>query len=172
MNFYKDHASTFLKPKFIVFLMKKSQTLASKMSEHSCWGFLWNTWKISLRLHKYGFVHLNGLRIAANTFFHNPKTANYWKRCKKGFPSKHLCKYFVTYLYPNGHTPNQITKSYLARRRRNFDFIFIGSEVIVQKRLRILITLWPIASRSRHLTRRHKCDEFWLPGAESFPTDM
>ena len=96
MNFYKDHAVTFLKPKFIVFLMKKSQTSASKMSEHSCWGFSWNTWKISLRLHKYGFVLLNRLRIAANTFFRNPKTANYSKRSKKRFPSKHLCKYIVT----------------------------------------------------------------------------
>ena len=29
-------------------------------------------------------------------------------------------------------------------------------------------TLRPIASR--HLTRRKKCDDFWYPGAESFPT--
>ena len=93
MNFYKDHAATFLKLKFIVILTKKPQTLASKMWERSCWGFSWNTWKISLRLHKYGFVLLNSLRIAANTIFCNPKTANYWKRSKKGFPSKNLCKY-------------------------------------------------------------------------------
>ena len=38
MNFYKDHAVTCMKPKLIVFLMKKPQTSASKMSEHSCFG--------------------------------------------------------------------------------------------------------------------------------------
>ena len=51
-------------------------------------------------------------------------------------------------------------------QKKKFWFIFIGSEVIVQKRSRMLITLWPIASR--HLTRRKKCDSFWLHGAESF----
>ena len=160
MNFYKDHAATFLKLKFIVFLTKKSQTSASKMWERSCWGFLWNTWKISLRLHKYGFILLNSLRIAANTVFCNPKTANYWKRSKKGFPTKHLCKYSTllhNYTQMVG-TSNQILKSYPAHRRRNFHFIFIGSEVTVQKRLRLPITWWPIASC--HLTQRNKCDDF------------
>ena len=83
--FYKDHAVTFLKLKFIVFLMKKSQTLASKLSEHIVGGISWNTWKIDLRFH-----------TIFNSFFCNPKTANYWKRSKKGFPSKHPCKYIVT----------------------------------------------------------------------------
>ena len=84
MDFYKGHAPelthavTFFKPKFIVFLIKKSQTSASKISEDSsCWGLSWNAWKISLRLHKHGFVLLNRLRIAVNTIFRNPKTANY-----------------------------------------------------------------------------------------------
>ena len=38
MNFYKDHIVTCMKLKFIVFLMKKPLSSASKMSEHSCWG--------------------------------------------------------------------------------------------------------------------------------------
>ena len=86
MNFYKDHAATFLKPKFIVFLMKKSQALASKMSEHSCWGFSWNTWRISLRLHKYGSVLLNRGSIAANTITGTQKQQIIEKEGKEGFP--------------------------------------------------------------------------------------
>ena len=50
----------------------------------------------------------------------------------------------------------------------NPDLNFIGSEVTAQTRLRIPITLWPIASH--HLTGRKKCDDVWLPGTESFPT--
>ena len=163
MNFYKDHAVTFLKPKFIVFLMKKSQTLASKMSEHSCWGFSWNTWKISLRLHKYGFVLLNRLWIAANIMFCNPKTANYWKRSNR-VPLEtslqiHCYITIPTWLNSKSDSCSQKKESWV---------YLIGSEVTVQKKLRMPITLWPIASC--HLTLHKKCDDFWLPGAESFPT--
>ena len=45
--------------------------------------------------------------------------------------------------------------------------IFICSKVTAQTTQRVLILLWPITLR--HLTRRKKCDDFWLPGAESFP---
>ena len=39
MSFYKDHVVTFSKPKFKVFLMKKSLTSATKMSDNSSRGF-------------------------------------------------------------------------------------------------------------------------------------
>ena len=79
-----------------------------------------------------------------------------------------LCKDIITYLYSTVFTPNQIPKSYLAHRRKNIDFILFGSNVIAQTRLRKLIALWPMASR--HFTRHKKCNDFLLPGAESFPT--
>ena len=41
------------------------------------------------------------------------------------------------------------------------------SEVTAQTTRRVFNLLWPIALR--HLTRRKKCDDFWLPSAESFP---
>ena len=58
--------------------------------------------------------------------------------------------------------------SYPAHIWRYLDFIFIGSAVTIQKRLRMPITLWPIALR--HLTRHEKCEDFWHPGDESFLT--
>ena len=48
----------------------------------------------------------------------------------------------------------------------DYDFIFNGSKVIAQTRLRKPIILWPIASVILHNTQ--KCNAFWLPGAESF----
>ena len=141
---------TFFKPKFIVFLIKKSQTSASKVSgDSSCRGLSWNAWKFSLRLYKHGFVLLNRLRVAVNTIFRNPKTANYWKWSKEGFPSKNLCKYIV-----KSHT-------LLAEERS----LILSS--LVQK-LRMSITFWPIGSR--HLTLSKKYDDFWFSGTESFPT--
>ena len=43
-----------------------------------------------------------------------------------------------------------VPESYPLHRRRNFDFIFIGSEVTAQTRLRMPATLRPIALH--HLT--------------------
>ena len=67
------------------------------MSEYSFWRFSLNTWAISLRVHKYGFLLLNRLGIVTKTAFSNPRRANYGKINKNGFLSKHLCKYIVTY---------------------------------------------------------------------------
>ena len=168
VKFLKGPSLTFLTNKFTIFSAKKPWNYSSKMSEHSCWKFLLNTWAISLRVHKYGFVLLNRLGIATNTVFSNPRTANYWKMSKNGFHSKHLCKYIVTYLYSIDCTQNQIPKSCPTHKRKNLDFIFIGSDVTTQTRLKMSITLWPIALR--HLTQRKKCDDFWLPGVKSFQT--
>ena len=60
-------------------------------------------------------------------------------------------------------TPNPIPKSYPAHRRESIEFIFIGPKVTAQTRLRMPITLLPIALH--HLKKDH-----WLPVAESFPT--
>ena len=72
MSFYKDRAVTFLKPKFIVFLMKKPQTLASKCQNIVVGGFHEGHGKLAS-----GFTKTDRLRIADNTNFHNPKIANY-----------------------------------------------------------------------------------------------
>ena len=64
-------------------------------------------------------------------------------------------------------TQSQIPKSSPANRRRNFDFILIGSKVTGQNRWRVPNLLWTIALC--HLTRCKKCDDIWLPCAESFP---
>ena len=53
------------------------------MSEHSCWGLLWNTWEVSLRLHKYDFVLLNRLRIATIAISSNPKIVKNREKCAK-----------------------------------------------------------------------------------------
>ena len=45
-----------------------------KMSERICWKFYLNTWAISIRVDKNGFVLLNRLRIDINTVFSNPIT--------------------------------------------------------------------------------------------------
>ena len=87
---------------------------------------------------------------------------------KNGFHSKHLCKYIVTYLYSIDCTQNQISKSCPTHKRKNLDFIFIGSVVLTQTELKMPITLLPIVLC--HLTQRKKCNDFWIPGSESFPT--
>ena len=127
------------------------------MSEHGCWGLLWNTWEVSLRLHKYGFVLLNRLRIAIIAISSNHKTVKSWEMCKNGFHSKHHWKYIVAHPYSIDCTQSQIPKSFPDHRRKNFDFIFIGSKVTAQNRWRVPNLLWAIALR--HLTRRKKCDD-------------
>ena len=62
---------------------------------------------------------------------------------------------------------NHIYEWYQAPKRKSFDFISFWSEVTAQIRWRVFNFLWSIALR--HLTRRKKCDCFWLPGTESFP---
>ena len=62
------------------------------------WGFLWNTWKIRLRPHKYVFVLLNKLILAANTIFSNPEIANLWKNRQKWVSFETPLQYIVTYL--------------------------------------------------------------------------
>ena len=52
-------------------------------------------------------------------------------------------------------------------QKKEFRFYLHCSEVTAQTTWRVLTLLWPITSR--HLTRRKKCDDFWLPSAESFP---
>ena len=73
-----------------------SQTLALKMSEHSCWGFSWNTWTISLRVHKYGFVLLNRLRIATTQFSATEKQQIIEKE-EKAVPSNQTPKSYPAY---------------------------------------------------------------------------
>ena len=61
-------------------LLIKNPKLVLKNVGASLFGvFLWNTWKINLRLHKYGFVLLNRLRIATNTFSETQKQQNFEK---------------------------------------------------------------------------------------------
>ena len=99
-----------------------------------------NTWAISLRVHKYGFVLLNRLGIANNTVFSNPRTANYWKMSKKGFTRNIFAiRRYITRL--NFFTKYNIPKSCPTHKRNNLDFIFIGSDVTTQTRLKIPITL-------------------------------
>ena len=86
------------------------------------------------------------------------------KEAKKSFPRKIFANTVHCYIT----IPKWLDFKSDSHRRRNFHFIFIGSEVTVQKRSRLPITWWPIASC--HLTQRKKCDDFWLPGAESFST--
>ena len=92
-----------------------------------------------------------------------PKTANYWKNRQKWVPIETTMQYIFTY-----KTQNMILKSKPAHSRKNLYFIFIGSEDTAQTKLRMPITLWPMTLR--HLTRRKKCDDFWYPSTESFPT--
>ena len=56
--FLKGPSLTFLMNNFTIFQGKKPLDFSWKMSEHSCWRFLFNTWAISLRVQKYGFVLL------------------------------------------------------------------------------------------------------------------
>ena len=91
------------------------------MSEHSCRIFLLNTWEISRRLHKYGFVLLNSLRITTNTVFSNPRTASY------EFHSKHIFKKIFTCLYSNDWTQNQIPKSCSQKKESWIYLHWLGS---------------------------------------------
>ena len=49
-------------------------------------GVLLNTWEIRLRPQNYGLVYFNRLKIVANMFFSNPRTAIVKNQ------QKHLCK--------------------------------------------------------------------------------
>ena len=130
---------------FTTFSAKKTWNYSSIMREH----IYLNTWAISLRVHKYGFVLLNRLGYATNTVLSDPRTANYWKMSKKKFHSKHLCKYIVTCLYSIDRTRNLAPKSCPTHKRKNLDFIFIGSNVTTQTRLKI--TLWPIDANAKNV---------------------
>ena len=64
--------------------------------------------------------------------------------------------YNVTYLYSIDCTQNQIPKSCPTHKRKNLDFILVGSDAKTQTRFNTSITLWPITFH--HLTQRKKCD--------------
>ena len=75
---------TFLTNNLIIFSAKESWYYSSKMSEPKmseriCWKFYLNTWAISIRVDKNGFVLLNRLRIEINTVFSNPITPKWAK---------------------------------------------------------------------------------------------
>ena len=142
---------------------EKSQTLASKMSAHSCWGFSWNTWKISLRLHKYGFVLLNRLWIAANTMFCNPKTANYWKRSNR-VPLETSLQIHCYITIPTWF--NSKSDSCSEKKESWFYLYWLGS--YSPKKVKNANNIMTYSVLSFDTTQ--KCDDFWLPGAESFPT--
>ena len=167
MNFYKDHAVIFLKSKFVLFSLKKSQTSASKMSEHSCWGFSWNTWKISLKLNKYGFVLLNRLRIAANTFFRNQKQQIIERKTQRRDSLKTSLQIHCYITIPKWLNSKSDSQVIPCSQKKESWFYLYWLRSSVQKRLSMPIT-WPVASH--HLTWHKKCDDFWHPGAESFPT--
>ena len=139
------------------------------MSGHSCRKFLLNRWAVSHRVHKYGFVLLNRLRIVTNTVFSNPITANNWKMSKIRFHSKHLCKYIVTYLYSIDCTQNQIPKSCPAHKRKNLDFIFIWLGSYNSNKVKDAYYIMNYSAASFDATKK-KCDDCWHPGVESFPT--
>ena len=96
------------------------------------------------------------------------KTANYWENRQKWVSFEKPLQYIIKYLDSTDFTKYIIPKSSPAHRKKNLDFFCICSEVTAQTRLRMPIKLWPLTSS--HLTRRKKCDDFWLPSTESFPT--
>ena len=106
---------------FFQTLSKKKTNFCQKNVIARFFWVSWNAWENSLRLNKYG-VQLNTLKTA-NTFFSNPRTVNYWKIGINGFPSKHHCKYSITFLYSIHCNRNQISKWCPAHRRKNLDFI-------------------------------------------------
>ena len=118
------------------------------MSEHNCWKLLMNTWAISLRVHKYGFVLLNRLRTAIDTVFSNPRTANYWKMSKNGVSLKTSLQIHCYIPILNWLYTKPFPKSWPADKRKNLDFIFIGSEVTTQTRLKMAITLRCVIRRN------------------------
>ena len=128
---------------FTTFSAKKTWNYLSIMLEHIYWKFLLNTWVISIRVHKYGFVLLNRLEYATNTVFSDPRTANYWKMSKKKVSLKaslqiHCYMPLLNWSY-----------SKPTHKRKNLDFIFIGSNVTTQTRLKI--TLWPIDANAKNV---------------------
>ena len=139
---------------------KKCQSIALRgIKEHM---------EISFGLQKYDFVLLNKLRIVAHSIFRNC----YQQIIKNKEKLVSLETSLQTHCYItilNLFHSNKNLSSYPAHRRNNLDFIFTGSEVTAQKTLRMPISLWHV--ESRHLTRLKRCGDFWLFGAESFPTN-
>ena len=58
------------------FGLKKCQTMVFR-------GFLLNVWEICIRIHKYGFVLLNRLKILTIAIFSDSRITNLWKISKK-----------------------------------------------------------------------------------------
>ena len=83
---FRMHSVKFLNGPTLTFLTNNFTVIQSKfveMSEPICWNFSLKTWAISIRVHKYGFVLLNRLRIVIHTALSNPRTANYRKNEQK-----------------------------------------------------------------------------------------
>ena len=106
---------------------------------------------------------LCGFKLATNHQCDNWssfETANFSKNV-------HIEKSIKSFFLRVDWVSNRINMWYHVPRRKNFDFIFICSEATAQTSWRGSSLFQSIASR--YMTQRKKCDDFWLPGAKSFP---
>ena len=112
-------------------------------------------------------IWLRGFKLATNHYFYHSNCFwidNFFEKWAKIVRIATMMK---TSFWTVDCVSNHKNEYHQVPRRKNFAFIFFCSKVTAQTKRRVLILLWPIALR--HLTRRKKCDDCWLPGAESFP---
>ena len=127
---------TFLTLDVTILSAKNHEIIRQKISERIAVGsFYWTHGQLASRFTKMAWC---SFIQAKNTVISNPGTANYWKKSKNVFHFKHLCIHC---------TQKQILKWCPAHKGKNLDFIFIGSEVTTQTRLKLPITLWTAALR-------------------------
>ena len=111
------------------------------MSQHRCWGFSWNTWKLSPKLHKSGLSLQKKLKIAANTILRSPKKQQIIeKEAKKGFPQNIFANTLLHNYTQIGHT--LFTEEGILIL---WGFYLHRFRCCSLKRLRMLITLWPMS---------------------------
>ena len=107
-------------------------------------------------------IWLRGFELASN---HHCSPRQIIEKCAK---IVRIAKSTIIFLLIVDCVSNHINEWHQVTKRKNFEFIFIFSEVTAQIRWSVSIILWSVALR--HLTRRKKCDGYWLPGAKSFRT--
>ena len=144
---------------------KKPLNYSSKMSEHYCWKFLMNTWAISLRVHKYGFVLLNRFWTAIDTVFSNPRTANYWKMSKNGVSLKtslqiRCCIPILNWLYTK---PDSQVMTWWQKKEPWFYIYWLRSNNSNKVKNGYHIVIYSVASldATKKMWWFLACDDFW-----------
>ena len=87
-----------------------------------------------------------------------------WQIFEKWAKFVRNAKSIITFFLMLNCVSNHIGEWHLVPKRKNFDFIFICSEITAQTRWSVSIVAL------HHLPQRKQCDSFWLLGAKSFPT--